>query len=192
MSIIQFQNLQTKYIKTINDHQLLFHGQLFRLGPKISKKLEKAALEYCQICYKAGQVCLLQESDAHWIVWKRVKKVSKSIVAKSLTPSNLLSSDFLDRCKQELMNCIGPVADLIMEQTLSGWRATHIIEPQEFIEALSQQIPSPSLASTFRDHCQQAIQAEVMASRVRTVKLASPGSRYAFNGSKTVHFPVSI
>jgi|GEM_PF-3209798 len=192
LKIIQFQDLQAKDINAIDDHQLLFRGQLFRLGPKISKKLEQAALEYCQICCKAGQICLLQESDTHWIVWKQVRKVRRPIVAESLAPSNTLSSDFLDRCKQELMKCIGPVADLVVEQTLSEWRVTPIIEPQEFIKALSQRIPSSSMASMFHDHCQKATQAEILAARVRTVKLASPGSRYAFNRSKMVHFPVSI
>lgn len=191
MKVIQVQDLQAQDIQTIDDHQLLFHGQLFRIGPKISKKLEKAAWEYCQICCKAGQACLLQEDDAHWIVWKRVRKAKRLSVAKPLTQPNTLSPQFLNRCKQELVDCIGPIAELVLEQTLSEKGAANI-EPQEFISALSQRIPSPSLASTFHDHCQKATDAEVMASRIRSIKIASPTSRYAFNQSRLVHSPVSI
>ncbi|WP_299409164.1 hypothetical protein [Acaryochloris sp. IP29b_bin.148] len=191
MRIVQIQDLQAQGIQSINEHQLLFHGQLFRLGPKISKKLEKAALEYCQICCKAGQICLLQEDDSHWIVWKQVRKVRSPRVTQPSSPPNTLSSQFLNRCKQELANCIGPIAEVVLEQTLSE-QGTVNLEPQEFIAALSQRIPSPTLASDFHDHCQHARDAEVIASRIRSIKLDSPVSRYTFNQNKRVHSPVSI
>ncbi|QUY43510.1 hypothetical protein [Acaryochloris marina] len=196
MKVIQVQDLQAQDIQSINDHQLLFHGQLFQLGPKISKKLEKAVLEYCQISCKSGQACLLQDDGSHWVVWKRVKKLARQSTA--LLPSHQvnvsrehsLSPHFIDRCKQELANCIGPIAELVFQQTLAGLDMD-TLKPQEFVTALSQNIPSSSLASRFHDHCQQASEAEVVASKVRSMKRSTQTSGY-FSHSKGVHSPVSI
>ena len=192
MKIVQIQDLQDQEIQSIGNHQLLFHGHLFRLGPKISKKLEKAALEYCQVCCRAGQACLLQEDDSYWTVWKRVSKAKPAVVAHPfpLQQGNL-SAQFIDRCKRELLDCIGPIADLVLEQTLSEVGMSNI-EPQKFIAALSQKIPSPSLASTFHNQCRIAEDAEVKAARVRTLKIASPASRAEFNQSREARSPVSI
>lgn len=196
MKVIQVQDLQAQDIQGINEHQILFHGQLFHLGPKISKKLEKAVLEYCQISCKSGQACLLQDDGSHWVVWKRVKKSSGQSTALRSTPEpnavqlRTLSPQFIDRCKQELANCIGPIANLVFEQTLSNLN-TDVLKPQEFVAALSQNIPSSSLASRFHDHCQQASEAEMVASRVRSMKRSTQTSGY-FSRSKRVHSPVSI
>lgn len=191
LKIVQIQDLQDQEIQSIGNYQLLFHGHLFRLGPKISKKLEKAALEYCQVCCRAGQACLLQEEDSHWTVWKRVSKAKPAAAHPLPLQQGNLSSQFIDRCKRELLDCIGPIADLVLEQTLSELGVSNM-EPQKFIAALSQKIPSPSLASTFHDHCQTAEDAEVKAARVRTLKIASPASRAEFNQSREVRSPVSI
>lgn len=194
MKVIQVQDLQAQDIQSINDHQLLFHGQLFQLGPKISKKLEKAVLEYCQISCKSGQACLLQDDGSHWVVWKRVKKLARQSTALSqqanVSQQHPLSPQFIDRCKRELANCIGPIADLVFQQTLADLD-TDLLQPQEFVTALSQNIPSSSLASRFHDHCQQASEAEVVASKVRSMKRSTQTSGY-FSHSKGVHSPVSI
>jgi len=197
LKIIQVQDLQALDIQSINENQLLFRGQLFQLGPKISKKLEKAVLEYCQICCKSGQACLLQDDGSHWVVWKRVKKLATQTTAflpafdTNTSPlQHSLSPQFIDRCRKELANCIGPIADLVFEQTLSDLDIA-ILKPQEFVAALSQKIPSSSLASRFQGDCQQAADAEVLTSRVRSLKHSLQNRDY-FSHSKRVHSPVSI
>lgn len=196
MRIIQVQDLQAQDIQTIDDHQLIFHGHLFQLGPKISKKLEEAALEYCQVCCKAGQTCLLQDDDSHWIIWKRVKTLAGTTTSMLApqhllpSPTQALSPQFIDRCKQELVNCIGPIADLVLEQTLSELGAV-TIEPEEFITALSKQIPSSLLASRFHTHCQKATDTEVMAARIRSLQDSSDKKQYS-SQNKRVHSPASI
>lgn len=194
MKVIQVQDLQAQDIQSISEHQLLFHGQLFQLGPKISKKLEKAVLEYCQISCKSGQACLLQDDGSHWVVWKRVKKSPEQALppspATNAAQPRTLSPQFISRCKQELANCIGPIADLVFEQTLSSLN-TDILKPQEFVSALSQNIPSSALASRFHDHCQPASEAEMVASRVRSMKHSTQARDY-LSRNKRVHSPVSI
>lgn len=198
MRIIQIQNLQAQEIQLLDNAQLLFHGQLFRLGPKISKKLENAALEYCQICCNSGQACLLQEDDSHWIVWKRVKKVPHPTPSTPLPQQDLLSSgkrtlspQFIERCQQALADCIGPIAQLVTEQTLSELGSVNV-EPQQLIAALSQKIPSPALVSKFKADCKIATDAEVMASRIRSIKITSSQLRPRLIQSNQVHSPVSI
>ncbi|KAI9133173.1 hypothetical protein [Acaryochloris sp. CCMEE 5410] len=194
MKVIQVQDLQAQDIQSISEHQLLFHGQLFQLGPKISKKLEKAVLEYCQISCKSGQACLLQDDGSHWVVWKRVKKSPERALppspATNTAQPRTLSPQFINRCKQELAICIGPIADLVFEQTLSSLN-TDILKPQEFVAALSRNIPSSALASRFHDHCQPASEAEMVASRVRSMKHSTQTGDY-LSRNKRVHSPVSI
>lgn len=198
MRMIQLQNLQTHDIKTLDSNQLIFHGQLFQLGPKISKKLENAALEYCQICCNSGQACLLQEDDSHWIVWKHVKNLSQTALPSSppqpdLLPSGppTLSPQFIEHCQQALATCIGPIAGLVLEQTLSEFGSVSI-EPQQLITALSQKIPSESLATQFQADCKAATDVETITTRINTLKLESSQSRPSISHSKAVHSPVSI
>jgi hypothetical protein len=197
--MMQVEDLQVQDIQKINNHQLRVHGQLFQLGPRISKNLEKAAFEYCQICCKTGQSCLLLEEGSHWVVWKRVSQSQSPLSVgrsrppqKPLRPTPGLSSDFIDQCKRELVECIGPIAEVILENTLLDL-GTSLISPQDFICALRERIPYPDLASAFHEHCQTASNKEVMASRIRYMKLSSASaSRYAFNQNRMVHSPVSI
>ncbi|WP_299492374.1 hypothetical protein [Acaryochloris sp. IP29b_bin.137] len=197
MRIIQVQNLQAQDLRKLNSTQLLFHGQLFRLGPKISKKLENAALEYCQICCNLGQACLLQEDDSHWIIWKHVKAVPQPAVPDfSPQPQSLpdqkqtLSPQFIEKCQQELADCIGPIAELVIEQTLSDLASVNL-EPRQFISVLSQKIPSSTLVSKFQADCKGATDKEVMAARIRSIKIASPEPNHAIQ-SRRVPAPVSI
>ncbi|CAN1210981.1 hypothetical protein TUMEXPCC7403_12335 [Tumidithrix helvetica PCC 7403] len=58
-----------------------------------------------------------------------------------------LGQDFIDRCEQELIDMIGPMARLILQRTLA-------LEPSsqtQLVEMLAQQLPSPDYATKFRD-----------------------------------------
>ena len=60
---------------------------------------------------------------------------------------NSLNSDFVNRCHQELAYFIGPMASLIVEETLAQ---ETLRSPEAFIEALAQQIPSVDLQIKFK------------------------------------------
>ncbi|MEE3715768.1 EF-hand domain-containing protein [Tumidithrix elongata RA019] len=58
-----------------------------------------------------------------------------------------IGQDFIDRCEQELIDIIGPMARLILQRTLA-------LEPSsqtQLVELLAQQLPSPAYATKFRD-----------------------------------------
>ena len=54
---------------------------------------------------------------------------------------------FLDRCRKELANCIGPMAQLILAETLAKNPA---LSTHQLIDALEQEIPDPQEALKFR------------------------------------------
>ena len=60
---------------------------------------------------------------------------------------NSLNSDFVNHCLQELAYFIGPMASLIVEETLAQQQPR---SPEAFIEALAQQIPSVELQIKFK------------------------------------------
>jgi serine/threonine protein kinase len=70
---------------------------------------------------------------------------------KSCTPMpfklSVINSQLIDKCHTELNTYIGPIAKLIIEQTLNN---TKYRQPQEFIEALASQIPDINAANRFR------------------------------------------
>ncbi|HHP7230109.1 MAG TPA: protein kinase [Xenococcaceae cyanobacterium] len=61
--------------------------------------------------------------------------------------NNNLNSDFVNRCHQELAYFIGPMANLIVEETLAI-KAPR--SPEALIEALAQQIPNAELQLQFK------------------------------------------
>jgi serine/threonine-protein kinase len=58
-----------------------------------------------------------------------------------------LSSAFLQRCRQELIQLIGPIADFILETTLAQYPN---LTAAELLERLALEIPDPSQANHFR------------------------------------------
>jgi serine/threonine-protein kinase len=62
-------------------------------------------------------------------------------------PSSSIEPAFIKRCQQELAYHIGPMADLIVEETLAE---TPHLSPYEFVEILAREIPEVQAAFEFR------------------------------------------
>jgi hypothetical protein len=60
--------------------------------------------------------------------------------------SPLFSPDFLKQCEQELAHYIGPMASLILQDTLAE---NSQLSPPELIKALANEIPQPEQAQAF-------------------------------------------
>ncbi len=60
---------------------------------------------------------------------------------------SIINSKLIDQCKVELSIHIGPIASLIIEQTVND---AQYHQPQKFIEALASQIPDVNAAKNFR------------------------------------------
>lgn len=58
-----------------------------------------------------------------------------------------LDPAFIERCRQELARCIGPMASFILEDTLTLVPQS---SPQQFVETLAAEIPNSQQASEFR------------------------------------------
>ncbi|BAY87443.1 serine/threonine protein kinase [Calothrix parasitica NIES-267] len=56
---------------------------------------------------------------------------------------------FVDYCKQQLASFIGPLASMVMEQTL---QENPDITSKDFVEVLAQKIPDTQRAESFRNH----------------------------------------
>lgn len=67
--------------------------------------------------------------------------------AQSSPAQNRLSPEFLTRCRQSLAQCVGPMADFLLEETLTAFPN---LGPQGLVQQLSAQIPDPSQAEQFR------------------------------------------
>lgn len=66
-------------------------------------------------------------------------------VSAQIQPS--LTQDFINLCRRELAECIGPIATVICRRTLNQ---NPTISTLEFVEALAQKIPNPDQAREFR------------------------------------------
>ncbi|MGJ3249326.1 MAG: protein kinase domain-containing protein [Elainellaceae cyanobacterium] len=65
------------------------------------------------------------------------------------SPNNpaILNPDFIERCQQELIHCVGPVAQFIIDDLLSE---DPNLSPAQLVEAIATEIPSPQQAEVFR------------------------------------------
>ncbi len=62
--------------------------------------------------------------------------------------SKILEPEFIKVCHEELAYFIGPIANLIIEETL-GYN--HAYSPESFVETLAQQIPNVDLRNKFKE-----------------------------------------
>lgn len=69
----------------------------------------------------------------------------------------IIQPDFLEHCRQELICCMGPMASIILEETLDQFPD---LTPVQFVEALIAEIPNPQRAEDFRKRIQIAIKPE--------------------------------
>lgn len=69
-------------------------------------------------------------------------------ISQSQSAANL-SPDFLNACKQELTRCIGPIANLVLQQSIAQHPG---ITVQQLVEVLATQIPNPQQANEFKQN----------------------------------------
>lgn len=55
----------------------------------------------------------------------------------------------IERCQRELAQCIGPMAQLVMEDVLAQ---ADYLSPQQFVQAIAAEIPNPQQAQAFQQH----------------------------------------
>ncbi|MEM9504579.1 MAG: protein kinase, partial [Cyanobacteria bacterium P01_E01_bin.43] len=58
-----------------------------------------------------------------------------------------VSSEFVNRCRQALKRCVGPIADMLLEDTLTDYPN---LGPQELVAQLAAEIPNPNKAEEFQ------------------------------------------
>ena len=86
-------------------------------------------------------------------------KVASQLHSQAETAA-VLNPAFLERCRQELADCIGPIASLILEDTLVQHPN---LEPQQLVEALAAEIPNPQRAKDFRNRIEIALKSQSAA-----------------------------
>jgi serine/threonine-protein kinase len=59
-----------------------------------------------------------------------------------------LNPEFLEHCRQELMHCTGPMADVLLKDTLA--QSPHLA-PDQLVEALAAEIPDPQRVQEFKN-----------------------------------------
>ncbi|MBF2048388.1 MAG: serine/threonine protein kinase [Leptolyngbya sp. IPPAS B-1204] len=74
------------------------------------------------------------------------KNLASSVSLPGTKPPINFSSDFLERCQQALVQCIGPVGTLILDDLLMQQTP---ISPEELVEAIVNEITDPQQARMF-------------------------------------------
>jgi serine/threonine-protein kinase len=81
-----------------------------------------------------------RESDSQDVTSLDVAPVSEAPAAGTLSP------EFLSRCRQTLMRCIGPMANYLVDDTLADFPN---LAPQELVTRLAAEIPDRKKADDF-------------------------------------------
>jgi serine/threonine protein kinase len=89
---------------------------------------------------------LKKQSSATTTVAPTVKSFS-NIDRNSSQHTQSLSQDFIDRCKTQLTYCIGPIAELIIDEILED---SPTIARRQFLEAITAEIPDREQRISFK------------------------------------------
>lgn len=84
--------------------------------------------------------------------------------------SNTLQSSFLEHCRQELIRCMGPMANIIIEETLAE---SSNLTAEQLVEALIAEIPNPQRAEDFRKRMQISTKPEKVNSSEKATNTRS-------------------
>lgn len=125
---------------------IVFQGRHFSKGPSFSLRNRAIGLNFCEREERRGYNFLLVENHASVTVWKEIK-VAKETVDNSI--SEFDRQAFLEYCRQELTNCIGPMAILIMNELTSD---IELSTPNKLLDRIEAQIPIPELANEFKNN----------------------------------------
>lgn len=117
------------------------------IGPMANSLIEDTLAEFPQITSEQ----LVATLAAEIIDPKRAQAFKSSIkmpeIESPKETGNQLNPKFLQNCQQELSRCIGPMANFLIEDTISQFPQ---ITPEQLVEALATEIPNPQRAQEFR------------------------------------------
>jgi eukaryotic-like serine/threonine-protein kinase len=96
---------------------------------------------------KSTNGSMLQNPKQHELEEDTLTEALSHSFLSTPVPSLDINLAFLEQCQSELATCIGPMATLIIKQTLGE---TDDWQPQKFIDALASHIPDINAANHFR------------------------------------------
>ena len=123
---------------------IVFQGRHFSRGPSFSLRNRAIGLSFCEREERRGYNFLLVENPTSVTIWKEIK-VAKKIAHESISGFN--RQTFVECCRQELTNCIGPMAIMIIDELDSD---QELVMPSDFLDSIEAQIPDSRLANEFK------------------------------------------
>lgn len=101
---------------------------------------------------KERQVAEIIETDFFQNLERRASQLKdKNDPASNPSKTSPLDPNFLDHCRQELIRCIGPMGDYLLEETLAKNPQAN---PEQLRELLINQIPIPQRAQELKNRIQ--------------------------------------
>ncbi len=122
--------------------KIIFQGKEFIRGSSFSIKNKNIGIDFCHTEEKKGYHCLLIEDSNSVTVWK-----STIVKDQNSSSAKVERNELINRCRRELINCIGPMAELIIDELSDE---LDNMSPEQIVQFLAEQIPDPKLAVNFR------------------------------------------
>ena len=144
------EKLELQNISRPNTFQIIFRNKVLTRGPDFSKNSKETALEFCKIHCGGDRLCLLVEYPNYLSLWKEYNnnEMQKTEPSQQQLSQIKLDGEFLSHCQQELAKLIGPIAFQICTHEAENSN----LEAQEFIKAISKQIPDKNRAKKFEQY----------------------------------------
>ena len=144
MLIITPEELAVMCANTERSSTLTLEGKKFSLGPTFASKMKSAAIGFCEQEESDGHACVLVEDLTGITVWRETQNVPEEVQPKV---EKFDKNRFIKLCTVELTKCIGPMASLIMAESIES---TESINPNQLIDRIVERIPDPKLAKEFK------------------------------------------
>jgi hypothetical protein len=144
MDILTSNQLELMGIFPDKSAKLIFQGKEFVRGSSFAIKNKKNGVDFCLEEEKQGHHCLLIEDSNSVTVWKCVGTKNSDLLK-----STAERKDLLNRCRLALTKCIGPMAELIMDELADDLQS---MSQTQMVDAIAEQIPDSKLANGFREN----------------------------------------
>ena len=192
--------LPAYHLRPISSGPLFFASQEVPSKPRETREPD-AKVSYCYLVVSRGLMwgkaepsfTLIHKAQFQVLPWENaLSSLSRAanleaseldsveeprLPAEPWPPQANLNAEFLERCRQALLEYIGPMANFVLEEALTDFPN---LEPHGLIQQLAAEIPDLMEAEQFRRNCQNWLFKSHVCGRDTSPPFFSPLSRLKY------------
>jgi hypothetical protein len=146
MLVYTEEDLATIGILVDPKSHIFLDGEEFYAGPSFSIKMNTIAERFCHREEEKGGKCLLIKGGGKVSIWIAIVEKNRQEFLRECVDKSI-KRESIDICTKELTRCIGPIAQLLIDDALS---LDPSLSLEKLVEQIALQIPHKTLSINFQ------------------------------------------